>query len=248
MSYDYHQYEQELPIEATSLLLGVAGILLAVSVVILVLSIAVYVFEAVGIYSIAKRRGIKNPWLAWIPIGDYWIVGSIADQYRYVARGQVKNRRVILLSLSVANSVLSCASLAFSVSSLMTTIGTLFQEMGYGYAGYSQGIGASMAGGAISLLVSLLGSIVSIILVVFWYISLYDLYTSCDPKNNTLFLVLGIIFPVVVPFFLFACRKKDLGMPPKKQPVQPSFQPVYEQTQAEQPEMPRIEPWEQNQE
>ena len=59
---------------------------------------------------------------------------------------------------------------------------------------------------------------------------MYDIYTSCTPKNNVLFLVLSILFNITEPFFLFFTRNKDEGMPPRRQ------QPVYEE--------PR-EPWEQ---
>ena len=49
------------------------------------------------------------------------------------------------------------------------------------------------------------------------YIAMYDIYTSCDPQNNILFLVLSILFSVTEPFFLFFSRNKDGGMPPRKQ-------------------------------
>ena len=32
------------------------------------LSILMYVLRAIGVYSIAKRRGIKRPWMAWVPV------------------------------------------------------------------------------------------------------------------------------------------------------------------------------------
>lgn len=35
-----------------------------------ILSLAAYVLTAYSLYTIAKRRGISNPWLAWIPVVD----------------------------------------------------------------------------------------------------------------------------------------------------------------------------------
>ena len=69
---------------------------------------------------------------------------------------------------------------------------------------------------------------ISIALAVIRYMALYDIYTSCQPQNNVLFLVLSIIFRITEPFFLFLCRDKDEGMPPRKQ------EPVY---------TPPQEPW-----
>ena len=57
------------------------------------ISIAIYVLGALGLYTIAKRRQINHPWLAWVPIASGWIIGSLSDQYRYVKHGQVKNKR-----------------------------------------------------------------------------------------------------------------------------------------------------------
>jgi hypothetical protein len=56
---------------------------------------------------------------------------------------------------------------------------------------------------------------------IFYFITLYDVYTSMDPENNVLFLVLSILFPVAEPFFLFFNRNGDKGMPPRREaPVQ----------------------------
>ena len=46
------------------------------------LGIAAYVLTSWALYTIADRRGIKNPWLSWIPVVNCWIIGSLSDQYR----------------------------------------------------------------------------------------------------------------------------------------------------------------------
>ena len=51
------------------------------------MGIAAYVLTALALYTIAKRRGLNHPWLAWIPVASAWILGSLSDQYRYVVRG-----------------------------------------------------------------------------------------------------------------------------------------------------------------
>lgn len=40
---------------------------------------AVFVFTAVALYTLAKNRGIRHPWLAWIPVANVWILGSLSD-------------------------------------------------------------------------------------------------------------------------------------------------------------------------
>jgi hypothetical protein len=55
-----------------------------------------YILEGKALSAIARRRGIEKPWMAWVPVGSSWLLGCISDQYRYVAYGQVRNRRKLL--------------------------------------------------------------------------------------------------------------------------------------------------------
>ena len=70
-------------------------------------SIAMYVLSSLGLYTIARNRGISKPWLAWIPVVNLWTLGAISDQFQYVARGQVHSKRKALLALSIISFVLS---------------------------------------------------------------------------------------------------------------------------------------------
>lgn len=181
-----------------------------------ILGIATYVLTALALYTIAQRRGIKNPWLSWIPVVNCWIVGSLSDQYRYVVKGEVKNKRKILLILNIITWLLIAAIIVMAI-----------------FVGVKV-FGATMKGAAEEALFDLVLGPVFIILglclplagvgiatAVIHYMAMYDIYTSCTPKNNVIFLVLSIIFNVTEAFFLFFTRNKDEGMPPRKQ------EPVY---------------------
>ena len=78
-----------------------------VSILVSAISLVAYIFQSIGLYSIAKRRGIKAPGLAWVPVGSMWILGSIADQFDYVRTGQVKKKRVALLWLTLVTFILT---------------------------------------------------------------------------------------------------------------------------------------------
>ena len=192
----------DIPYEVTEMLEEFGPMLIGIVVVVLLVMLAVaavfYVLQAAGLYAIAKRRGIDNPWLAWIPVANYWILGCISDQYQYVVKGQVKNKRKIMLGLAIA-------SVAFRI--VMETVSGVMMLA----------TGMTDSAMALNSLLSLVNSGISIASLVFWHMALYDLYTSCCPSNNVVFLVLGIIFSVTQPFFIFFNRKKDDGMPPRKQ-------------------------------
>ena len=176
------------------------------------MGIAAYVLTALALYTIAKRRGLNHPWLAWIPVASAWILGSLSDQYRYVVRGENKSKRKVLLTLSILTSVLSTAMIV-----------SVFVAVGKAMFGVIGGMGEE------ALLEAILGPLVGVVglclpmvgiaiaYVVVYCMALYDLYKSLDPSNCVLCLVLSIVFRVTEPFFLFFNRNKDQGMPPRRQ-------------------------------
>lgn len=183
-------------------------------------SLAQYVLESVGLYTIARRRGLKNPWMAWVPVLNCWLLGSISDQYRYVAKGQIRNRRMLLLALVIVSTLVGWFGSAVSAANLSA----LAQLLEGGAAPYSGMITGTVGTG---LLVVVAGLAAKTALQVCRYMALYDVYTSCDPHNNVLYLVLGILFGFLTPIFLFVNRNKDGGMPPRKE--QPQYHPPVEE-------------------
>ena len=191
-------YYNELPITGMDeeVLARVMAILLGVLGVVLVFSLFFWIISALSLQSIARRRGIRNAWLAWVPIGNEWILGSIADQYQHLIQAKITARRKILLWLNVGYVALIVAN---SLVQVMTELAAHTDEQ-------------LLIWGLASTAISLARLAVSITTLVFYHMSNYDLYRSCNPKNAVTFLVLGIIFPVAQPFFYLSCRKKDLGM------------------------------------
>lgn len=179
------------------------------------LSIAAYVLTALALYTIARRRGLKNPWLAWIPVADYWLLGSLSDQYRYVVRGEHKSKRKILLFFRILITIMQVSLMGLLVNLCFHAVGNAF------FGTMSEERIFQILHQALNLLVvclPLLG--ISIAYAVLRYMALYDIYKSLDPANCVLFLVLSILFGITEPFFLFFSRNKDDGMPPRKEPVQ----------------------------
>ena len=191
------------------------------------LGIAGYVLTAIGLYTIAQRRGLNRPWLAWIPIVNCWILGSLSDQYRYVVKGEIKSKRKVLLVLNILLKVLSGAMIGVVVAMVFSLVGGV---IGMGSMDERQIFEAVMGPtvGILGLALPMAG--IAIAFAVIRYMALYDVYRSVDPVNCVLFTVLSILFGVTEPFFLFFSRNKDLGMPPRRQaPVYE--EPVYDASQ-----------------
>lgn len=192
---------------AADMAVGTAGIMLVVMMVYYLLvigfSIVVYVLYSLGMYTIADRRGIHHPWLAWVPFGNLWILGSISDQYQYVSQGKVRSRRKLLVGLNIALCVIMLVLIFVAVYAIVQAA----------IGGNEEGL---VVAGMIALLSALVMMVVAIVLAVFEYICLYNLFASCDPGNKTTYTLLSIFIGVTLPFLVFICRKKDLGMPPRR--------------------------------
>ena len=171
-------------------------IFLVVLGVVLLFALAFWIIRSLSLMKLAKRRGIQNAWLAWIPIGNYWVLGSVADQYQHLVHGKVTSRRKIMLILAAVGTVVGTGY------SILSVVQTVLMETGEDIAALT----------LITVVGYLLTMGVSITSMVFYHICNYDLYRSCRPNGAVAFLVLGIIFAVCEPFFYLACRKKDLGM------------------------------------
>lgn len=186
--------------------------------------VVMYVLTALGMYRMAKRRGIAYPWLAWIPVASYWILGSISDQYQALVKNKTTNRRGILLGLYIATFILL---FIYLISSFVFLFTQNFLFLGV----------------FLLTVFAMLG--VSIPLVVFSYIAYFDYYRSADPDNAVLFLVLSIVISAVAPILTFICGKKDGGMPvaeetiPQEQPgeeIPQELPPAQETVPQDQPE------------
>ena len=167
--------------------------------------IAAYILTALTIYTVSRRRGLQYPWLAWVPVVNCWLLGSLSDQYQYVVKGKTKSRRKWLIVLNVLKATLAVMLVVLAV----VTAGVLLANH------HSDVMGAVVA--VLGLAMPLIA--VTIALCVIRYMALYDVYRSLDPANAVLYLVLSILFSPTEPFFLFFNREKDLGMPPRKAPV-----------------------------
>lgn len=220
-SYEYSYAAEEFLGVLSGVLSGIPSTLI---------SIATYVLTALALYTIAKRRGISKPWLAWIPVADAWILGSLSDQYRYVVKGENKSKRKALLVLSILSCVLSIAVICVAVVMLVGVAGGMMR--GAAEAEMLEQILGPVVG-MLGLCLPLMG--VTIAYAIISFMALYDVYTSCDPGNNVLFLVLSILIGITKPFFLFFSRNKDNGMPPRRT----------EPTNYIPPQEPVQEPWEQ---
>ncbi len=124
-----------------------------------------FILNAIGIYRVAKRENVKLPWLAWIPLIQYYTLGEIVQN-----KSKIKYLGFILF---LSQTILF---LYFYFLPLNLTTFLIY-------------------------LVLLIGSY-----IIFQYaLNLY--YKLVDPDKAFLYLVLGILFPFLIPIWIFALSK-----------------------------------------
>ncbi|MDY3004577.1 MAG: hypothetical protein SOR92_08910 [Christensenella hongkongensis] len=204
----------------------VAGTVLTV---IIIICAVFYFFFAFGLYTMAKRRQIEYPWLAWIPIVMFYTMGKLADTYAEKFLGKKTNYAVLLLSLYVG---------VFILYLIMMVV-------------FPFTAGAAYLFWPVYVILMTVTIAIAITTAVFYLIALYRIY-NWHTSSSSVLLVLSIFFSVIVPFTVFAIRQGDnpllyrqppyggngqpqppYGQPPQ-QPYQQTPQQPYQQPQQQQ--------------
>lgn len=181
--------------------MAVAGwvvILLFLYMILIGILIASYVMCSIGYQTIAQRRGIKCPWLAWIPIANYWVVGSIADEYNQRNGKESKTGRKLLI-LSIVAEVVSMIYFVFYFTFMLQV-----ESVG--------GTGAIEPSFLIIVVIFVIISFayigLSIPLLVIYTIALYKIFKSTVPDKAVKYLLLSIFIPLAQGFCLLKCRNE----------------------------------------
>lgn len=184
------------------------GVSMLISTIGSLVPMATYVLVAYSLFRIAQRRGISNPWMAFVPVVQLWLLGSISDDYQMKAYGVEKKRRKILLGLQIAQA-------ALAVALVIMILVAIFAILSAGYTNYDDigdwiGVIGSFGGIIVVLLAC---AALSVAAAVFRYIALYDVYRSCKPDQALLFLLLNVFVSVTEPIFLMVVHSSDDGIP-----------------------------------
>ena len=167
-------------------------------------AVVAYILTGKSLSAIARRRGIEKPWLAWVPVGCDWLLGCISDQYRYVTYGEESNRRKKLLWYNIG---------LWSIVAVMMTGATLMVIM----AAVGASENAVLVPGMLLFIPYFAMFPLIVLYSILYYKSYYDLFRSCDPDKSLVYLLVSIFASFPLPFFLYSCRDKDLGMPPRQE-------------------------------
>lgn len=193
--------ELGLPEEAVSFFFTFFIGAIAVSAVI---GIAIYLLESISVYKMAKSAQIKNPWLAFIPVANDWVFGTLAEKYK--KKNGTKSARFGII-LPVLEGIVLIEAIALTIFTVIS-----IKEI-TGYALDAVNTSAEMAPEQFMSLIPVIILYFALMAVAFAYavvffIALWRVYSSFDKSNATLYIVLSVIFTISVPIILFIIRNR----------------------------------------
>ncbi len=193
--------ELGLPEEAVSFFLTFFIGAIAVSAVI---GIAIYLLESISVYKMAKSAEVKNPWLAFIPVANDWVFGTLAEKYK--KKNGTKSARFGII-LPVLEGIVFIESIALTIFTVIS-----IKEI-TGYALDAVNTSTEMAPEQFMSLIPVIIlyfalMAVAIAYAVVFFIALWRVYSSFDKSNATLYIVLSVVFTISVPVILFIIRNR----------------------------------------
>lgn len=169
-----------------------------------VIGIAIYLLESISVYKMAKSAEIKNPWLAFIPVANDWVFGTLAEKYK--KKNGTKSARFGII-LPVLEGIVLIETIALTIFTVIS-----IKEI-TGYALDAVNTSSEMAPEQFMSLIPVIIlyfalMAVAIAYAVVFFIALWRVYSSFDKSNATLYIVLSVIFTISVPIILFIIRNR----------------------------------------
>ncbi len=180
--------------------------LAVIGICILAVLIPNYILTGIGYSTIAKRRGVKGYWLAWIPVAKNWVIGGIADEYDQRRLGCKRRFRVFMLIAAIVN-VLSTVVLFIGLAAVVPFIINAVHGNEMEMMKNIMQLSICFEYGIIGI------SFSSAALTAFYYISIYKIIESFTPKLAVLFLILSMFVGLFLPIWLVVMRKKGYPYP-----------------------------------
>ena len=85
--------------------------------------LVLYVLSSLGLMKIAQSKGIENPWLAWIPFANLYIMGKIVGPFKLIM--DISKPEVILPILFLCG-VIPLIGFLFSIAGTILYYGVLY--------------------------------------------------------------------------------------------------------------------------
>ena len=174
-----------------------------------------YIGMGLGGFRMARKIGMTNPWMFWIPMANVYAMGNLADQQASLCEGRSTAFRKKMLAWNI---VIICAALLFVIAMIpilvvATVHGTMDEN---GTVTIPEAYMNDLVGPSLFFLFSLLVLLVlSVIYLVVYYKVLYRIFKLYAPDGAVGLLILSIFVNAAIPavFLILSGKEPALPMP-----------------------------------
>lgn len=162
--------------------------------------LALFILQGVGLFTMAKKAGLKNKWLAFVPFADLILMGKLAGTCsifgRKVKRSGLYAMLASLVSTLYFAAVIVAQILLFTIYRNDSVDGSIWTNLtGFGNFVYN-----------FYMISDLLGGIVELIYVILLFILLTGLYKKYYAKGYLILSWVGLFLPVSRYIVVFVLR------------------------------------------
>ena len=172
-----------------------------------------YIGVSLGGQRMARKVGMSNPWMFWIPCANVYALGNLADTQASLCEGKSTTYRKKMLAWTI---VVACASVLTVVAMIPMMFVVISNEMmdQNGIVRVPEAYTDEMAGPALFFLLALLVFFVLyIIYMVIYFKVLYRIYKLYAPDGAAGLLVLSVLVSIALPAVFLALSKREPVLP-----------------------------------
>lgn len=163
-------------------------------------SLLVFVLKGLGLFKLAKLENLKKPILAFIPVANNYVLGSLAENKEKPSN--LKKLLLILNIIAIITVAVFLVSSGFAISSVFESAKLAIET--------DVELTLSELKPFILVLVTFVLAVAAVaIYKVFYYISLWRVYNKQDKSKALMAIILSVIFAFLVPVFLLVLKKQE---------------------------------------
>lgn len=170
----------------------------------LLLFAAVFVLQGVGIFKMAKKRGMEKRWLAFVPFANIWYLGKLSGDGQFFGQ-RMKNTGLYAMIGQIVATIITWA--------MIISEAYLFYEFGEpnivndsycwtGLTGFAQMVEQFYT---VSVYLVMIFQLICQVLL---FILLTSLFKQYAPKNYSVLSLLCLLVPLARFFVIFALRNR----------------------------------------
>lgn len=191
---------------SSAAVIGVAIGIIILYVVLFGFAIANYILSSLGMYKLAKGRQISDPWMAWVPVVNDYLLGKVTEQYDE-SKGLRHKWSKLMLTLTIVN--VGGMILFFAVYFVML-FGMIAKTAVEGNVQEEELIGSMVILFIAIFVVALIMSFAAIAYSVCKYVCIYKVFESAVPEKSIKYFLLSMIIPLAYGICLLKSAKTEM--------------------------------------